>query len=132
MMLRQAITTPNQPDETAKRSVDFIQRYIFPGSCLPSITAMSESIARATDMRLFHLEDIGTHYVSTLRAWCDNLYRNREQIQMLGYSEQFFLMWEFYFCYREGGFTERVISDVQMLLTKPENRRAPMPCLARA
>jgi len=132
MMLLQSITIADQRYETAKRSVDFIQRYIFPGSCLPSVTAICGSIAGVTDMRLFHLEDIGPHYVTTLRAWRDNLYRNREHIFTLGYSEQFFRMWEFYFSYCEGGFTERVISDVQMLLSKSGNRRAPLPCLIGA
>ena len=132
MMLLQAITIADQSYEAAKRSVDFIKRYIFPGSCIPSVTAMSESITRATDMRVFHLEDIGPHYVRTLRAWCDNLYKNRAQIHRLGYSDEFFRMWEFYFCYCEGGFTERVISDVQMLLTKPKNRREPIPCIQAA
>ena len=129
MMVLQAITIADQRYEAAKRSVDFIQRYIFPGSCIPSITAMSGSIARASDLRLFHLEDIGPHYVTTLKAWRDNLYRNRKKILRLGYSEEFFRMWEFYFCYCEGGFTERVISNVQMLLAKPGNRRAPIPCI---
>ncbi|HSF09109.1 MAG TPA: cyclopropane-fatty-acyl-phospholipid synthase family protein [Nitrospirales bacterium] len=129
MMLLQAITIADQRYEAAKRSVDFIQRYIFPGSCIPSITAMSGAIARASDLRLFHLEDIGPHYVTTLQAWRDNLYRNRQQILRLGYAEEFFRMWEFYFCYCEGGFTERVISDVQMLLTKPGNRREPIPSI---
>ncbi len=129
MMLLQAITIADQRYEAAKRSVDFIQRYIFPGSCIPSITAISGSIARASDLRLFHLEDIGPHYVTTLKAWRDNLYRNRKKILRLGYTEEFFRMWEFYFCYCEGGFTERVISDVQMLLTKPGNRRDPITCI---
>lgn len=128
MMLLQAITIADQRYEAAKRSVDFIQRYIFPGSGIPSVTAMSQSITRATDLRMFHLEDIGPHYATTLRAWCDNLYKNRAQIHRLGYSDEFFRMWEFYFSYCEGGFTERVIGDVQMLLTKPENRRDPIPC----
>ncbi len=132
MMLLQAITIADQSYKGAKRSVDFIKRYIFPGSCIPSVTAMSESITRATDMRVFHLEDIGPHYVKTLRAWRDNLYKNRAQIQKLGYSHEFFRMWEFYFCYCEGGFTERVISDVQMLLTKPKNRREPIPSIQAA
>jgi cyclopropane-fatty-acyl-phospholipid synthase len=127
-MVLQAITIADQRYETARGSVDFIKRHIFPGSCIPSVTVMSESITRATDMRVFHLEDIGPHYVHTLRAWRDNLYQHRAQIQDLGYSEEFFRMWEFYFCYCEGGFTERVISDVQMVLTKPGNRRAPIPC----
>lgn len=127
MMLLQSITIADQRYEKAKRSVDFIQRYIFPGSCIPSVTAMTHAITRATDMRLYHLEDIGQYYATTLRAWRDNLYNHREKIHALGYSEDFFRMWEFYFCYCEGGFMERVISDVQMLLTKPKNRRAPIP-----
>lgn len=128
MMLLQAITIGDQRYEAARRSVDFIQRYIFPGSCIPSVTAMNESITRTTDMRLFHLEDIGSHYVTTLQAWRDNLHKNRDKIRALGYSDEFFRMWEFYFCYCEGGFAERAISDVQMLLTKPGNRRAPISC----
>lgn len=126
MMLLQAITIADQRYEAAKRTVDFIQRYIFPGGCIPSVTAMNDSITRATDMRLFHLEDIGPHYVTTLQAWRDNLYKNREQIHSLGYPTEFFRMWEFYFCYCEGGFMQRAISDVQMLLTKPDNRRDPI------
>ena len=123
MMLLQAITIADQQYETAKHSVDFIQRHIFPGGCIPSVSIMTDSIARATDMRLFHLEDIGPHYVKTLRAWRNNLLNNRAMIQSLGYSEEFIRMWEFYFCYCEGGFAERAIGNVQMLLTKPENRR---------
>ena len=123
MMLLQAITIADQQYETAKHSVDFIQRHIFPGGCIPSIAAMSSSIAGATDMRIFHLEDIGPHYVTTLRAWRENLLNNRAKIQSLGYSDEFIRMWEFYFCYCEGGFTERAISNVHILLTKPENRR---------
>ena len=123
MMLLQAITIADQQYEKAKHSVDFIQRHIFPGGCIPSIAAMSSSIAGATDMRVFHLEDIGPHYVQTLQAWRDNLLNNYAKILSLGYSEEFIRMWEFYFCYCEGGFTERAISNVHILLTKPENRR---------
>lgn len=125
-MLLQAITIADQRYESAKRSVDFIQRYIFPGSCLPSVGAMSDSIARSTDMRIFHLEDIGPHYSRTLHEWRRNMFANLPAIRALGYDDAFIRMWEFYFCYCEGGFDERVIGDVQMLLTKPGNRRAPL------
>jgi len=126
MMLLQAITIADQQYDAARTSVDFIKRYIFPGSCIPSVTAMIGAITRATDMRLFHLEDIGSHYVRTLQAWRDNLHQHRDRIRALGYSDEFFRMWEFYFCYCEAGFTERAISDVQMLLTKPGSRLAPI------
>jgi len=128
-MLLQAITIADQRYESAKRSVDFIQRYIFPGSCLPSVGALSASIARASDMRVFHLEDIGPHYARTLHEWRRNLLANLPAVRALGYDDAFIRMWEFYFCYCEGGFAERVVGDVQMLLVKPGNRR---PAIATA
>ena len=83
---------------------------------------MSDAIARVTDMKLFHLEDIGPHYATTLRHWRDNLFANINQVRALGYPEEFIRMWDFYFCYCEGGFLERAIGDVQMLLVKPDAR----------
>ena len=126
MMLLQAITIVDQRYEQAKRSVDFIQRYIFPGSCIPSLAVMSDAIARKTDLRLFHLEDITSHYAKTLRAWCDRMWTDAEEIRALGYPESFLRMWEFYLCYCEGGFLERMIGDVHMLLTKPRCQREPI------
>jgi cyclopropane-fatty-acyl-phospholipid synthase len=126
MMLLQTITIADQQYEAAKRSVDFIQRYIFPGSCIPSITAISQSLARVTDMRIFHLEDITPHYAETLRHWRARFFANLTQVRRLGYSEELIRMWEFYFCYCEGGFRERVIGDVHLLLTKPQCRRSPI------
>jgi cyclopropane-fatty-acyl-phospholipid synthase len=126
MMLLQAITIADQRYEQAKRAVDFIQRYIFPGSCIPSLTAMCQSLARVTDLRLFHLEDQTSHYATTLRHWRERLFANLAQVRALGYSDSFIRMWEYYLCYCEGGFHERAIGDVQMLLTKPLSRRAPI------
>ncbi|MEQ1772422.1 MAG: cyclopropane-fatty-acyl-phospholipid synthase family protein [Burkholderiales bacterium] len=122
MMLLQAITIADQRYEAAKKSVDFIQRYIFPGSCIPSVTAISDAVTRVSDMRLFHLEDIGPHYATTLRQWRENLHFNIEKVRALGYPAPFIRMWEFYLCYCEAGFMERVIGDVHMLLVKPQAR----------
>ncbi|MGH8549090.1 MAG: class I SAM-dependent methyltransferase [Methylococcales bacterium] len=124
MMLLQAITIADQRYEAAKSSVDFIQRHIFPGSTIPSVTAMLQSITRASDLRLFDLEDIGPHYARTLAEWRRNFFRNLPRIKALGYPEEFIRMWEFYLCYCEGGFEERALGNVQMLLVKPDNRRA--------
>ncbi len=126
MMLLQAITIADQRFEAASRSVDFIQRYIFPGSCIPSVAAMTDSVARVTDMRLFHLEDIGPHYATTLREWRARFMRNADEVLKLGYPQSFLRLWEFYLCYCEGGFMERCIGDVQMLLTKPRCGVAPL------
>jgi cyclopropane-fatty-acyl-phospholipid synthase len=124
LALIQAITIADQRFESAIQSVDFIQRYIFPGSNIPSNTAMLNSINKVSDMRLFDLEDIGPHYATTLRMWRENFFTNIEQVRQLGYSEEFIKMWEFYLCYCEGGFAERALGDVHLLLAKPDNRRA--------
>ena len=126
MMLLQAITIADQFFEQHKRSVDFIKRYIFPGSCIPSITAMSRSIARASDLKIFHLEDITPHYARTLRTWRQRFFANEDRVRDLGYPETFIRMWDYYLSYCEAGFAERYLGDVQMLLTKPLCRRPPL------
>jgi len=132
MMALQAITVVDHYYGRARRSVDYIKRYIFPGSCIPSVTAMLNSIARRTDLRLFHLEDITPHYAKTLRVWWERFRENVDEVRALGYPESFIRMWEYYLCYCEAGFAERHIGDVQMLLTKPRCRREPiLPELSR-
>jgi cyclopropane-fatty-acyl-phospholipid synthase len=123
MMLLQAITIRDQEYERHKHEVDFIKRYIFPGSCIPSVTALSQAAAHGTDMRLFHLEDITPHYARTLREWRDRFFSRIADIRRQGYSDEFIRMWEYYLCYCEAGFRERYIGDVQMLFTKPLSRR---------
>jgi len=123
-MLLQAITIRDQFYEQARRSVDFIKRFIFPGSFIPSISVLTESLARVTDLKLFHLEDIGPHYARTLRLWRERFLARQAEVRALGYPESFTRMWEFYLCYCEGGFEERQLGDVHMLLTKPHSRRA--------
>lgn len=126
LMLLQAILMAEHRFESYKRSADFIQRYVFPGSCLVSMAALGKAIAAATDMRMIHLEDLAPHYPETLRRWRANFQARRAEIQALGYSHEFARLWEFYFCYCEAGFEERLIGDVQLLLAKPGNRRAPL------
>jgi cyclopropane-fatty-acyl-phospholipid synthase len=126
MMLLQAITLQDQSYEAALKQVDFIQRFVFPGSFIPSIAAITESLRRATDLKVFDLEDIGPHYARTLADWRRNVFADPQAIRAMGYSEEFLRLWEFYLCYCEGGFAERHIGDVQLLLTKPHCRRAPV------
>jgi cyclopropane-fatty-acyl-phospholipid synthase len=123
-MLLQAITLQDQHYARALRSVDYIQRFIFPGSFIPSVSAINDSVARSTDMKLFNLEDIGPHYAPTLRMWRERFFANVARVRELGYPESFNRLWEYYLCYCEGGFAERQLGDVQMLLTKPDCRRA--------
>jgi cyclopropane-fatty-acyl-phospholipid synthase len=123
MMALQAITIGDQMFDQHTRSVDFIKRYIFPGSCLTSVTAISTAVTESTDLRLVHLEDITPHYARTLREWRQRFFANIDQVRAFGFSEPFIRMWEYYFCYCEGGFAERYIGDVQIVFVKPSCRR---------
>jgi cyclopropane-fatty-acyl-phospholipid synthase len=123
-MLLQAITIRDQFYEQALKSVDFIKRFIFPGSFIPSIRTLVNSVASSTDLKLFHLEDIGPHYARTLKQWRERLLAHQGQIRAQGFPDSFRRMWEYYLCYCEGGFEERQLGDVQMLLIKPRSRRA--------
>jgi cyclopropane-fatty-acyl-phospholipid synthase len=118
-MLLQAIVFPDQQYERYRRSVDFIQKYIFPGGCLPSVGEICRSIGRASGFRLSLLEDITPHYAETLAHWRQRFRTESDRIRNLGFNDEFIRTWEFYFCYCEGGFRERAIGDVQILLTKP-------------
>ena len=124
LMLLQAITIADQHYERAKRTVDFIKRYIFPGGCLTSVTAMSDTLTRKTDMRIVNLEDIGPHYATTLRCWRERFFDNVDRVRGMGYSEEFIRMWQYYLCYCEGAFLERAIGNVQMLKMRPDARPA--------
>jgi cyclopropane-fatty-acyl-phospholipid synthase len=123
-MLLQAITIQDQFYGRAVKSVDYIQRYVFPGSFIPSVEALASAVRRATDLKIFNLEDIGPHYAPTLRAWRERFFARIGDVRRLGYPESFVRLWEFYLCYCEGGFAERQLGDVQVLLTKPDCRRA--------
>lgn len=124
LALIQAITIEDQRYKQALKSVDFIKRYIFPGSFIPCINAIIASASRCTDLRLINLEDQGESYALTLKAWRERFMASLDKVRAQGYDEQFIRMWEFYLCYCEGGFREKSISNVQLLFAKPGNRRA--------
>lgn len=124
LMLLQTITIADQYYGQARRSVDFIQRFIFPGGCLPSISILTGCIARMTDFRLMHLEDYGDHYARTLREWRQRFFTNQKKVRELGYPDSFIRLWEYYLCYCEGGFAEKSIGVAQLLLARPQNRLA--------
>jgi len=123
----QAIIIPDGRYESARREVDFIKRHIFPGSCIPS-RAVIAAAAAATDLTLVRDDEIGLHYAETLRRWRDNMQANQVRIADLGFDDRFQRLWEFYFCYCEGGFLERAIGTAQLRFAKPAaNLVAPVP-----
>ncbi|MCB1706196.1 MAG: class I SAM-dependent methyltransferase [Halioglobus sp.] len=123
-MVIQAITVADQRYKRARDTVDFIKRYIFPGGSLPSIAVMADHIARDTDMQIVHLRDITSDYATTLAHWRERFLANIDAVRHMGFSEEFVRMWEFYLCYCEGGFRERIIGTVQLAMAKPGYRPA--------
>lgn len=121
----QAITIHDRHFERARRSVDFIQRHIFPGSCIPSVNALTTAATDASDLRLVHLEDFGAHYARTLRAWRDALRARRDDARELGFDETFLRLFDFYFAYCEGGFAERHISVAHLVFAREGRGFAP-------
>lgn len=115
----QAITIADQHYESARTSVDFIQKYIFPGCCIPSISALLGAATNSSDLKLVGMEDITPHYVRTLAEWRENMFANREQVHALGLDDKFMRTWDYYFSYCEGGFAEGQIGDVQLMFGKP-------------
>ncbi|MFL0811578.1 MAG: cyclopropane-fatty-acyl-phospholipid synthase family protein [Agarilytica sp.] len=125
LMLMQAITTQDQRYEREKNKIDFIRKYIFPGGCLPSNQVVLKHIAQDTDMHLVGLDDITLDYALTLNAWKKRFFEKVDEVKDMGFDDVFIRMWDFYLCYCEGGFKERVINTSQFLFAKPMCRELP-------
>jgi cyclopropane-fatty-acyl-phospholipid synthase len=121
-MLLQAILIEDGVYEVEKGSRSFVKKYIFPGGCLPSMRVISQALARVTDLRQVHVEDLTAHYAITLERWRERFTAAAERVAELGYDERFRRLWRLYLSYCEGGFRERRIKDVQLLLAKPRSR----------
>ena len=121
-MALQGITYNDQNFEIYKNSVDFIKKYIYPGSCLISIAQIADVIKTDTDLAIVDIEDITLHYAETLSRWRTNFISALPEVKKLGFSEAFINMWEFYFSFCEAGFLERNIGDVQLVFAKSTAR----------
>lgn len=118
----QGIVMPDRQYAQYLESVDFIQKYVFPGGCLTSMGAMLESTARVTDFRFVHAEDFGPHYAQTLREWRKRFHAQLDQVRALGYPDRFIRLWNYYLCYCEAAFEERYTGVVQVQWDKPRCR----------
>lgn len=115
----QAITMPDHRYAQYLKEVDYIRTRVFPGSNVPSISAMVEAVAQKSDLRPTNIFDFGYHYARTLREWRLRFLENEDKIAKLGYDENFRRAWVYYLCYCEAGFEEGYTGDVHLLLTKP-------------
>ncbi|MEH6549206.1 MAG: cyclopropane-fatty-acyl-phospholipid synthase family protein [Pseudomonadales bacterium] len=125
LMLLQGITIADQRYEESKESVDFIKRYVFPGGCLPSVSSISSHVALDTNMQIIGQQDITLHYARTLNAWRERFFDRIDEVRAMGFDDSFIRLWEFYLCYCEGGFLERVIGTSQWLIAKPSFKNMP-------
>lgn len=114
----QCIVIDDAEFERYKSRTDFIRRHIFPGGGLPSITAITTALSRATDLRVIDLEDLGPHYVRTLNMWHDRLVAKADDARALGFDDEFLRKWHFYFAYCAAGFAERHVSVLQLVLAR--------------
>ena len=122
LMALQGITY-NDPDFNAyKNSVDFIRKYIFPGSCLISLSQVEKAIKDKTDLIMVDSEDITLHYARTLEIWRKDFENVLPQVRELGFSDPFIRIWVFYLVYCEAGFLENLIGDFQFIFAKPDSK----------
>ncbi len=124
LMLLQAILIDDEAFEAEKATRSFINEFIFPSGCLPSMRAVRDCTRRVTDMTVAGVEDITAHYPETLRRWRESFTAASEQVAELGYDRAFRRLWELYFAYCEGGFRERRITVAQLALAKPAYLRS--------
>ncbi len=123
-MLLQTITLPDQQLAGYRKRVDWIQRYIFPGSELASISEIHQSLARVTQLSTVHSESFGLHYAETLSQWRERFFQNLDGVRQLGFDERFQRMWDFYLGWCEGAFRERYTSVAQLLFAKTGTQHA--------
>jgi cyclopropane-fatty-acyl-phospholipid synthase len=123
LMLIQAITISDQRFEQSVNSIDFIKRYIFPGGQLPSNAVIADKVATQTDMQIIDLKDITLDYAKTLACWRERFWQRIDDVRQLGCDDLFIRMWQYYLCFCEGGFRERVIHTAQVLMAKPAFRQ---------
>ena len=122
--LIQGITMPDHRYRQYLKEVDYIRTRVFPGSCVPSASAMIAAAVKRSDLRPAALHDFGYHYSRTLREWRIRFKENEDKIEALGYDDSFRKAWEYYLCYCEAGFEEGYTGDIHLLLAKPACKMA--------
>ena len=113
----QTITMAHDRMLATRHTYTWIQKYIFPGGLLPSVTAIGDSLARTT-LRITGREDVGAHYAETLRIWRERFGARADEVARLGFDEVFNRMWTFYLCYAEAGFRAGYIDVSQLTLAR--------------
>ena len=114
----QVITVPDEEFAAYRKTVDFIQRYIFPGGMLLCPEQMAQ-LSKGAGLTLDEEFLFGTDYAHTLELWQVEFQRHWPTIQSLGFDERFKRMWEYYLDYTSAGFRSGATNVGQFLLRKP-------------
>jgi cyclopropane-fatty-acyl-phospholipid synthase len=111
----QSIVIRDDLFERYVRSTDFIQQYIFPGGCLPSVQAVRQQ-AQAAGLTVVNELAFGSDYGRTLQLWRAAFQARRTEVMALGFDERFMRIWDFYLAYCEAAFGTGDIQLVQFTL----------------
>ena len=115
----QVITIDDKYFDNYKKFPDFIQKYIFPGGMLPSISALEKPIQQS-GLKIDKIDSFGKDYASTLSIWSKQFNGAWPKMSKLGFDNRFQRMWNLYFSYCEGGFKSGSI-DVKQIKLSPIN-----------
>ncbi len=115
----QAITIPDRFVKGYLKKADFIQKYIFPGGFLPSVTMLMEAASEKHAFDLIRFEDQPDDYARTLNTWRKRFSENIQKIKDLGFDDLFIRMWDYYLAYCEAGFETRSTGLARMVFRKP-------------
>ncbi len=114
----QAILLEHHRMMATRETYTWIHKYIFPGGLLPSVTAIKQTLAGHTGLRLTNVAPMGPHYAHTLRLWRERFLANWSQVADLGFGDPFCRMWEFYLAYCEAGFRSGYLDVAQLRLER--------------
>ncbi len=112
----QGITIRDELFDRYRVNEDFIQKYIFPGGFLPSLSFMKELIKK-NQLNLEEINYYSDDYAKTLSTWRNNFMKSWDTIVSLGFDQSFKKMWEFYLCYCEAGFKSKNIDLIQFSMS---------------
>ena len=119
LLVLQVITIPDQRYDTYRKETDWIQKHIFPGGLLPSLTRLCTAATAHSSLVMESMEDIGPHYARTLHDWRDRFVQHRDDVAAMGFDRGFQRKWVYYLAICEAGFAERALGDIQVVFRKP-------------
>ncbi len=126
VFVMQAISIPDQRFDRYRKSYDWIRKYIFPGGLLPSLEVIQQHVRRYSRFVVQDVENIGTHYATTLRHWSERFNARLDAIREQGFDVRFERMWNFYLSYCEAAFAAQYLGNLQIVCARP-GRATPVP-----